>query len=112
MPLKPWFKVGDSRLRRERLERCPPHPSRRQRRVGPEVRYCGLRRDGVRLNYRSRRERRDAASEDAPALILVGLSIAVTIDVVPPGGVSASAVEETKSALRELGAEDNLRLKD
>ena len=41
-----------------------------------------------------------------------GLTIAVTIDVVPPGGVSASAVEETKSALRELGAEDNLRLKD
>ena len=41
-----------------------------------------------------------------------GLTIAVTIDVVPPGGVSTSAVEETKSALRELGAPDDLRIKD
>lgn len=41
-----------------------------------------------------------------------GLNISVVVDVSPEGGVSRSAVEDTKSALRELGALDNVQMKD
>jgi hypothetical protein len=37
-----------------------------------------------------------------------GLKVNVSIDVAPSGGVSASTVEETRAALRELGAGDDL----
>ena len=40
-----------------------------------------------------------------------GLKIRVTIDVSPPGGVSTGSVEETKGALRELGATEDVELK-
>jgi hypothetical protein len=38
-----------------------------------------------------------------------GLRLSVTVDVSPEGGVSAQTVQETKTALRELGLNDELR---
>ncbi len=38
-----------------------------------------------------------------------GLRLSVTVDVSPEGGVSAQTVQETKTALRELGLNDDLR---
>jgi hypothetical protein len=36
------------------------------------------------------------------------LRLTVTVDVAPEGGVSKQAIEETKTALRELGLKDDL----
>ena len=41
-----------------------------------------------------------------------GLTIRVTVDVTPTSGVSAGSVDETKRALRELGASDEIQIKD
>ena len=41
-----------------------------------------------------------------------GLKIRVTVDVSPQGGVSTGSVDETRSALRELGATDEIQVKD
>lgn len=41
-----------------------------------------------------------------------GLRIAVTVDVAPPAGVSRAALEETKSALRDLGTGDDVKVKE
>ena len=38
-----------------------------------------------------------------------GLRLSVTVDVSPEGGVSSQTVQETKTALRELGLNDDLR---
>ncbi len=38
-----------------------------------------------------------------------GLRLIVSVDVSPEGGVSSQAVQETKTALRELGLNDELR---
>jgi hypothetical protein len=40
-----------------------------------------------------------------------GLKIRVTVDVTPPGGVSSGSLDETRTALRELGAVENLEVK-
>lgn len=40
-----------------------------------------------------------------------GLKLTVTVDVEPPGGTTASKVEETKVALRELGLSEEVALK-
>jgi len=37
-----------------------------------------------------------------------GLKLTVTVEVSPEGGVSKQKIEETKSALRELGLNDDL----
>jgi hypothetical protein len=37
------------------------------------------------------------------------LRLTVTMDVAPEGGVSSQALEETKTALRELGLKDELK---
>ena len=41
-----------------------------------------------------------------------GLRIRVSVDVTPPAGVSTSNLDETRSALRELGAAEDLQVKD
>jgi hypothetical protein len=41
-----------------------------------------------------------------------GLRIAVTVDVAPPAGVSRAALEETKSALRDLGGGDDVKVRE
>jgi hypothetical protein len=41
-----------------------------------------------------------------------GLRIAVTVDVAPAAGVSRAALEETRSALRDLGASEDVKTKD
>jgi hypothetical protein len=41
-----------------------------------------------------------------------GLRLTVTVDVAPPGGTSATKAEETKVALRELGLDETLTVKD
>lgn len=40
-----------------------------------------------------------------------GLKLTLKVEVVPPGGLAASKVEETKVALRELGLHENINLK-
>jgi hypothetical protein len=39
-----------------------------------------------------------------------GLKIRVTVDVSPAGGVSTGSLDETRSALRELGATEDLKV--
>jgi hypothetical protein len=39
-----------------------------------------------------------------------GLKIRVTVDVRPPAGVSAGSIDETRSALRELGASEEAKI--
>jgi hypothetical protein len=41
-----------------------------------------------------------------------GLRIRVSVDVTPPAGVSTSKLDETRSALRELGAAEDLQVKN
>ena len=40
-----------------------------------------------------------------------GLKVRVIVDVSPSGGVSTASVDETRSALRELGATEELEVK-
>jgi hypothetical protein len=40
-----------------------------------------------------------------------GLKLSVSIDVSPPAGIAAGKIEETKTALRELGLSETLSIK-